>query len=65
MPKMRIKGGRSQIVCVCGGGGGFQGGCEPRIELIVKCKISWEGGGGGGGGGGGVRVVVNHELKLL
>ena len=33
---------------------GDQGGCEPRIELIVKVqKKSWEG------------MVMNQELKLL
>ena len=36
-------------------GGGVQGGCEPRIEVIVKMpKKSGDGGGvwtGGGGGG--------------
>ena len=42
---------------------GGQGGCEPRIQLIVKMhKQSRE---GWGAGRGGVRVVVNHELKLL
>ena len=37
-----------------------QGGCEPRIELIVKMPQKKV-----GSGGGGVRVVVNQELKLL
>ena len=32
-----------------------EGGCEQRMEVIVKRKKS----GGGGGGGGGVRVDVN------
>ena len=36
-----------------GGGGGSQGGSEPRIEVIQR-KIR---------GGGGVRVDVNQELK--
>ena len=37
------------------GGGGVQGGCEPRIELIVKMhkKVGRGGGAGRGGGGGG------------
>ena len=56
------------------GGGGGQGGCEPRIEVFVKIqnKIFFRGGGSGGGGGGGgsgsgwgVRVDVNEELKFL
>ena len=42
---------------------GGQGGCEPRIKLIVKMhKKSLE---GGAGRGVGVRVLVNQELKLL
>ena len=45
-------------------GRGGQGGCEPRIELIVKMQKHREGWPSGGGGGG-VRVVVNQELKLL
>ena len=37
------------------GGVGFggQGGCERRIEVLVKIKKKW---GIGGGGGGGVRL---------
>ena len=27
-----------------------EGGCEQRMEVIVKRKKSWGGGGGGGGG---------------
>ena len=50
---------------------GGQGGCERRIEVLVKIqkkKISGGGGGGVGGGSGsgwGVRVDVNEELKFL
>ena len=48
---------------------GDQGGCEPRIELILKMHKNKVGGGGGGGGGAPVRrevrVVVNQELNLL
>ena len=33
---------------------GGQGGCERRIEVIVKMQKKIRGGGGGGGGGGGV-----------
>ena len=47
-----------------GGPVGGQGGCEPRIALIVKMHKKKSGGVGapvgGGGGGGGGRVVVNH-----
>ena len=39
-----------------------QGGCERRIELLVKIQ---GGGGGSGWGGGGVMVDVNEELKFL
>ena len=43
-----------------GVGWGGQGGCEKRIEVIVKMKKkSWR------GWGGVVRVDVNEELKLL
>ena len=38
------------------GGGGGQGGCEPRIELILKMQKNNR----DGGRGGGVRVVVNQ-----
>ena len=35
-----------------GGGGGVQGGCEPRIEVIVKMQLKkhqrWGSGRGGG-----------------
>ena len=55
-----------------GGGGwggrvGGQGGCERRIEIIVKIqkKKNWGGAGGEGRGGEGVRVDVNEELKFL
>ena len=48
--------------CKKGGSGsgweGGQGGCEPRIELIVKMQKRKVGGGGGGGG-------MNEELKVL
>ena len=47
-----------------GGPVGDQGECEPRIELVVKMHKK-VGRGGGAGRGRGVRVVVNHELKLL
>ena len=41
---------------------GGQGGCEQRIEVIVKMKKkSWR----GSGWGGVVSVDVNEELKLL
>ena len=36
------------------------GGCEPRIDVIVKMKKKTSGGGGGGG-----RVGKNQELKLF
>ena len=43
--------------------GGGSGGCEPRIEVVVKMKKKV---GGGGGGSGqvrwGDRVDVNQEL---
>ena len=42
-------------------GWGGQGGCERRIEVIVKMQKSWR----GSGWGGVVRVDVNEELKLL
>ena len=35
------------------GGGGVQGGCEPRIEVIVKMQKKVRG----------IRVDVNQELK--
>ena len=41
---------------------GGQGGCERRIEVLVKSKKKM---GGGGGGWAGVRVDVNEELKFL
>ena len=49
---------------MCVGWGG-QGGCERRIEVIVKNsrKKNWRGVGGGSGWG--VRVDVNEELKFL
>ena len=55
---------------VPGVGLGCQGGCERRIEVIVKIqkKKIWGGGEGGGRGrvgGGGVRVDVIDELKFL
>ena len=34
-----------------GGGGVPMGGCEPRIEVIVKMLKKWGSGRGGGGGG--------------
>ena len=48
------------------GGGGCQGGCERRIEVIGKMQKKMFGVGvrSGGGGGGGLRVDVNEELKL-
>ena len=54
------------------GGGGGQGGCDRRIEVIVKRKKSWEWAGGGGpvGGGGGqggcdrrIEVIVKMQKK--
>ena len=36
------------------GGGGSQGGCEQRIEVLVKIKKKW-------GGVGGVRVDVTEK----
>ena len=52
------------------GGGSDQGGCEPRIEVIVKMKKKSRGSGPGvGGGGWGIGVGgfgdVNQELKVL
>ena len=50
---------------------GGQGGCEQRIDVVVKIQKNKIGGGGGGGGGGwvgfggGVRVDVNKELRFL
>ena len=41
-----------------------QGGCEPRIELIVIMHKK-SGGVGAPVGEGGIRVVVNQKLKLL
>ena len=45
-------GGRGELSRV---GGGGQGGCERRIEFLVKIqkKMGGEGGGGGFGGGSG------------
>ena len=44
------------------------GGCEPRIEVIVKLKKVWEivGGGGGGVGGGsdGCEPRIEFIVKL-
>ena len=42
---------------------GGQGGCEPRIEVIVKMKKRKSDGGSGPGMM--VRVDVNEELKVL
>ena len=42
------------------GGGGGQGGCEPRIEVMVKMKNNVGGPVGGMG-----RVMVKEELKIL
>ena len=44
-----------------------QGGCERRVEVIVKMQKKVGGGGGGSpnGRGGGVRVDVNQEMKFL
>ena len=39
-------------------GSGGQGGCERRIEVIVKIQKK-------NGGGGGVRVDVNEELEVF
>ena len=44
-------GGRGRV-----GGGGGQGGCERRIEVLVKIKKKNLGGGSGQGGGDGGRV---------
>ena len=48
---------------------GGQGGCERRIEVIVKMKKNRGGGGGGvrgwGGVGWGGKVSVDVKLKLL
>ena len=41
-----------------GGGKGSQGGCEQRIEVLVKMKKN---GGGGSGGGVGGRVDVTEK----
>ena len=41
------------------------GGCERRIEVIVKMQNKKSGGGGVGGSGLGVMVDVYEELKLL
>ena len=43
-------------------GGRGQGGCEPRIEVIVKMQKGKSRGSVGGGGG--VRVDVNQELII-
>ena len=47
------------------GGGGGSGGCEPRIEVIVKLKKKSVYGGRAGGGSGqcGQRVEFIVELK--
>ena len=50
--------GRGQV-----GGGGGQGGCERRIEVVVKIQKKNVGGGVGSGGGvglWGIRVDVNE-----
>ena len=46
---------------------GGSGGCDPRIEVIVKLtKMSVVGGGVGGGGRGQLDMMgMNHQLKLL
>ena len=51
-----------------GGGGGGQGGCEPRIEVIVKMKKKLGRcpvGGEGGQGGGERRIKVVKIQKIL
>ena len=54
-----------------GGGSGWMGGCEWRIEIFVKIKKNGGGGGGWvvsclvGGSGWWFRVDVNEELKFL
>ena len=49
-----------------GGGGGLQGGCEQRIEVLVKIKKNWGGGGRGGGRRGvGGQGRCNREVKFL
>ena len=46
-------------------GVGDQGGCEPKMKLLLKCKKSWGMGGGGGGPVGvGFKMDVNQELEL-
>ena len=42
-----------------GSGRGSQGGCEQRIEVLVKLKKNW--GGRGAWVGGGVRVDVTEK----
>ena len=42
-------------------GGGSQGGCEQRIEVLVKIIKKMGGGGVGSGGGWGVRVDVSEK----
>ena len=39
------------------------GGCEPRIEVIVKMQKSWDGGGGGGGKGQLVIVKIHKKSR--
>ena len=46
-------------------GGGGQGGCERRIEVLVKIQKKKWGWGGPVGRGGGFMVDVNEELKFL
>ena len=46
-------------------GEGGQGGCEPRIEVIVKMKKKKSEGGPVRGGGGGGQGGCDEELKLL
>ena len=48
-----------------GWGGGGQGGCERRIEVLVKIQKKNRGSGGREGSGWGVRVDVIEELKFL
>ena len=48
----------------CWSGGGIQGGCEPRIEVIVNMKkksCGWVGRGSGQGGGGGSGLMCTKN----
>ena len=61
----RVNGGGGLLV-----GWGIQGGCEPRIKVIVNmkkksCGWGWGGEGIRSGGRGGVRVDVYKELNFL